>query len=89
MFHLPVLLRTHFFLFLCVYEGTGLHLKPNNKSLTLADKNTPLIKFLWLFDILQIVLRTGGSFVYENGFFEMSKGITQYKRRFVIPLIRV
>jgi hypothetical protein len=70
-----------------VYEGTGLHLKPNNKSLRLADNNTPLIKFLWSFDILKIVLRTGGIFLYENGFFEMSKGITHYERRFVVPLL--
>jgi hypothetical protein len=57
----------------CVYEGTGLNLEPIHKSLRLTDKNTLLIKFLWSFDILQIVLRTGGLFVYENGFFEMSK----------------
>jgi len=56
-----------------MYEGTGLYLKPTHKSPRLTDKNTPLIKFLWSFDILQIVLRTGGLFVYENGFFEMSK----------------
>jgi len=57
----------------------GLHLKPTHKSMRLTDKNTPLIKFLWSFDILQIVLRTSGLFVYKNGFFEMSKELHTMK----------
>jgi len=76
MFHLPVLMRPYLF-FLCVCAGErGCTLNPLKKAWGFCewvDKNTPLIKFLWSFDILQIALGTGGLFVYENGFLKMSK----------------